>query len=127
SNKNIFACPFLEATKRNSIEATKYMFSIGCKVEWATQRPGHHKSALQSAIEAGSFETVLFLLDNGAQTDGADLWGWTCLHSAAFKGHLGCVVALLKTNLDKMAKDKQGWTALDLAHFYKFEDIVALL
>jgi ankyrin repeat protein len=84
---------------------------------------------LQAALARKSFDTVLFLLQQGAPISGVDGTGWSCLHTAAFVDHKDCAELILKrmTEEERNAKDDQGWTALDLASFYKHEGVWKLL
>lgn len=104
---------------------------------------------LQAAIESHNDEVAELLLDRGASVTVADTRGWTALHSAAYAGNVNLLVRVLEklppqtattatsdkssgaSNTDagsspisKAPKDHQGWTPLDLAAFYRYDDCV---
>ena len=101
---------------------------------------------LQLAIEAQNEEVVRLLLDRGAAIDVPDIRGWTALHSAAYAGNAQLLLLLLQkmestspinintdgtananTKPDINVKDHQGWTPLDLAAFYKYDEVIKVL
>lgn len=84
-------------------------------------------SLLQSAIKSGQESLVDELLKRGASVDNSIWLGWTPLHSAVFSGQIGLTRRMLAMGQDRKTKDEQNWTALDLATFYRYEDIVDLL
>ncbi|KAL9614083.1 MAG: hypothetical protein Q9167_001437 [Letrouitia subvulpina] len=82
---------------------------------------------IQVAIEATNVEVVRLLVERGATVTGADMRGWTALHSAAYSGNVELLLLILQKTNNKEPKDHQGWTPLDLAAFYKYDEIVNLL
>lgn len=83
---------------------------------------------LQVAIESNNVQVTRLLLDRGAAVDVPDMRGWTALHSAAYAGNTESMLLVLqRIGDDKSPVDQQGWTPLDLAAFYKYDELVKLL
>ena len=69
-------------------------------------------------------ETVLALLQRGADTDRLNHRGQTALAAAAFRNSAGIVTALLAAGADPHAGSP---SALEAARFYELPEMVALL
>ena len=78
---------------------------------------------VQRAIEASNTEIVRGLLERGAAVDIPDMYGWTALHSAVFSGNIDIFLPVFSKAKSREARDHRGWTPLDLAAFYKYDEI----
>ncbi|EMD31287.1 hypothetical protein CERSUDRAFT_60194, partial [Gelatoporia subvermispora B] len=61
---------------------------------------------------SGAVDIARYLLDQGADVDGADSSGWTALHIAASAGHEDIVRDLLGAGADVKKTNDKGLTAL---------------
>lgn len=75
-------------------------------------------------MEAGKTEIVHLLIDAGAGAAKSDPYGWSPLHSAAFSGDVNALLLALSRAKDRSPKHEYGWTRLDLAAFYRHEEII---
>lgn len=74
---------------------------------------------LLSAARNGHEAVVRQLLENGADIEAKNMYGWTALHWTAFNGHETVVRLLLEKGADLEAKNKDEQTAL---HFRPAKD-----
>lgn len=74
-------------------------------------------SLIEQASALGQDQTVLDLIDHGADTDVLDKFGRSALHVAAMRGHVSVVKTLLAagTKTVNIRCGKDGWSALDYA------------
>mmetsp|Transcript_19398 Transcript_19398/g.58414 ORF Transcript_19398/g.58414 Transcript_19398/m.58414 type:complete len:179 (-) Transcript_19398:100-636(-) len=72
-------------------------------------------TALMTAAQFGSAQSVKRLLSEGANVNAADARGYTALHWAAQEGHPEACQALLLARADVHVKNVDGQTALQLA------------
>ncbi len=91
-------------------------------------------TALHWATYYGQKKAALWLLEQGADpnlltTDSYGRFkpGMSVLMLAAYYGHAEIVEALLQRKVDASLKDHQGYTALDRAKEFKFDECVKLL
>ena len=85
-------------------------------------------TALMIAAVKGDAATVERLLHYGADVNRADIYGWTPLMRAAIESRVRVVVTLLRSPvLDLHARNEAGATALHLAAFRGFTEIVEVL
>jgi ankyrin repeat protein len=91
-------------------------------------------SLLHLALEVSNLRVSRLLLDRGASASLPDSKGWTPLHSAAFSGEVEATLLILQhmnlvreAGTDWLPKDHQDWTPLDLAKFYRHDDVVRVL
>jgi len=75
------------------------------------------RTALLSAVKAGSAETTRFILDRSDPTDVLEqtLDGHTCLHYAARSGKSKMMCLFRKSGISQMAQTSEGLTALHYA------------
>ncbi|MBI3864159.1 MAG: ankyrin repeat domain-containing protein [Planctomycetia bacterium] len=69
-------------------------------------------TVLHRAAETGDLPLARYLLQGGADVNGATVWGLTPLMSAAERGHVGVMELLLSAGADIDATDETGRTAL---------------
>jgi len=80
------------------------------------------------AAKSGDKERVRLLLENGANVNARDRYGWTALMWAVFKGYKEIVKLLLENGADVNVRDFFGNTALKFASMkIGCEEIVELL
>ncbi|XP_006126488.1 cyclin-dependent kinase 4 inhibitor C [Pelodiscus sinensis] len=85
-------------------------------------------AVIHDAARAGFLDTVQTLLEFNADVNIEDNEGNLPLHLAAEEGHLPVVEFLIKHKVSKVDhKNKEGYTAYDLAKLYKKNDIVKLM
>ena len=82
---------------------------------------------LLTAARMGQTETIVLLLDRGANIEAENDIGWTALMLAALNGNTETVRLLLDKGADIEAKDNKGRTALMLAVRMGRIEIVTLL
>jgi hypothetical protein len=85
------------------------------------------RTPLHSATAGGHTEIAELLIDNGADVNANEDYGWTPLHLAAKYGHREVAELLIAKGADMNAKKKDGWTPLHLAALYGHTEIVELL
>ncbi len=73
------------------------------------------RTALHDAAGGGDVAEVKKFLDNGADTEAKDEYGFTALHEAAGRGHGDIVKVLLEYGADTEARTKNGRTPCDVA------------
>ena len=70
---------------------------------------------LHTAISRGNTETALAMIENGADVNATDQYGYTALQYAAKYGHAETVLALIANGADVNAAGQYGYTALHYA------------
>jgi hypothetical protein len=119
---------FQEAVIADGVSVTRNLLSIGCPLNWAVVRDGKYNSTLfQKALQNHCTRTVSILLENGVSIDGYDDSGWTALHSATGAQNVDAVSRILPRIADRNHRDKDGWSALDLAIWSRNEELRQLL
>ncbi len=89
------------------------LFSAGARVNAVHGKKGH--TALSAAVEQGDRNLIQFLLDQGADVNGAGLHGETALMTAASLSRLELLQLLLEQGARIEAMSSDGDTALCLA------------
>lgn len=85
-------------------------------------------SALHNAADHGYLALVLDILSRRPMdVSDRDSSGQTPLHHAAMKGHTDIVQTLLDHGADHEVVDMTDDTALDLAVFYRHDDVIKIL
>ncbi|XP_062505439.1 death-associated protein kinase 1-like isoform X3 [Corticium candelabrum] len=82
---------------------------------------------LLSAVLMESRDEVEGLLDEGAEVDACDRYGWTVLIIACRNGSKSLVELLLSRGADINRTDKWGWTALMWTAFSGYDEIIDIL
>ena len=77
-------------------------------------------SPLQWAAEKGRLRSALVLLENGADINDVDKYGWTALHHASFLWRLESVNLLKDKGADISITNNNGDTAANLANLTQF-------
>ncbi|KRX01672.1 Ankyrin repeat-containing domain [Pseudocohnilembus persalinus] len=117
--------PIHTAAQGDSHIVLAYLKEMGQDIE---QLDDSGRSPLHWATYQGSENAACFLIAWGAQIDKPDnLTGMTPLHLAAISGCVRLVKKLLLRGADKLAKDQQGMTALDIAKNNEFKTITEML
>lgn len=114
--------PLMIAAATGNVGAVRALLHAGSKVNQAVilDNPQRGRTALNSALYAGSREIIEALLDAGATTDKADRHGWLPVHYASFYDNPASL-ALFKehhANLDANTSLNRGETPLMLAAQY---------
>ena len=82
---------------------------------------------LHSAVPSGLTESVVALIDGGADVNAAQQGGWTPLHAAAMHDRLEMVRSLLAAGADVARQTDDGKTAIGLAEAGGHDETVKLL
>jgi hypothetical protein len=117
--------PQLLVAARTSAANTKAFVQAGADVNW--QEPSSRRTALMSAISAGSLETAALLLDHGASVEARDNQGSTAMSHAAAAYNTGFIDMLAARGADPNARDRAGRTPLMIASDGCFEWNIAPL
>ena len=104
------------------------LLSIGCPIQWATARDGFYNSTLfQKALQQKCNKSVVVFLEHNVAVDGYDRSGWSALHSATNVRNIDAVKDFLSKISGPTYKDKDGWTALDIAVWNDNDELRQLL
>ena len=79
------------------------------------------------SAENGHAEIVKVLIDNGADLNPCDFYGWTPLMKAVYGGHVDSVQVLVKNKAKVNIKNNGGITALYIAELKAQPEILRLL
>ena len=79
------------------------------------------------SAENGNAEIVKVLIDNGADLNSCDFYGWTPLMKAVYGGHVAAVQALVKNKAKVNIKNNGGITASYIAELKAQPEILRLL
>lgn len=82
---------------------------------------------LMDASFDGDVERVNLLIDNGANVNAVDTEGLSSISYAVREGHTSSVIRILKENPDLTIKDKKGYSPLEYAKKYDYQDIIRVL
>ena len=118
-----FADPIHDAVNRGDLAGVQAELDKGANVNAKMWR----RTPLHSATAGGHTEIAELLIDNGADVNANEDYGWTPLHLAAKYGHREVAELLIAKGADVNAKKKDGWTPLHLAALYGHTEIVELL
>lgn len=84
-------------------------------------------SKLIKAITAGKIDEARRLIQEGADLEARDKYGWTALIIAAYWGRKEIVKMLLDAGADVNVVDKDGFTALHYAASGGYKEVVEML
>jgi len=113
--------PFHTAAMVGCTEILKYILENCSRDQHVdvNQREGDcNKTALHFAATNGYVETVLYLLNAGADPDPLSFDLWTPMHYAAENGHEDVIVALLNNGANPDIKNQTSQTPAHLAAVY---------
>lgn len=79
------------------------------------------------SAENGHAAIVKILIDNGADLNSCDFYGWTPLMKAVYGGHVETVQALVEKKAKVNIKNNGGITALYIAELKAQPEILRLL
>lgn len=96
----------------NHIDAIKLLVNHGIEIDAVNK---NNEIALHWSAKANSVFTLNFLIQCGSNKNSQDNSGSTPLHYAVCNAHLEIVSILLNEYCDINLKDKDGFTALDIA------------
>ena len=86
------------------------------------------RTALHRAAENGHNETVLILVEHGAEVNTKEAkYGQTPLHLAALNGHKAVAQTLLENGAKANLKDSDEWMAIHVAAWIGNEEVVRVL
>lgn len=116
------ATPLWLAASLGNLEGAKALLRAGASVD--RRAPGRDGSTpLLPAVTRGDRAMVGLLLEAGANwTQGADAWGSTALHEAAYTGDLDLVQTFLEQGADPNSEDEDGRSALHYVAMQYFGD-----
>ncbi|RDW84057.1 uncharacterized protein DSM5745_04383 [Aspergillus mulundensis] len=120
--------PLILASLKGKVEIIQQLLKAGAKVSRADD---DGDTALHCAAENGYQDIVVSLLACGADVSASNSKGWTPLHLAASEGYIEVVRPLIRAlieaggDIDKVRHD--GRTALQLAFYFEYRDIILLL
>ena len=108
--------PLHAAIEGDRIEVAIYLLAHGAQVNVPIKlgNTPFQSAALHSAAR-GSVAMVQLLILNGAEVNVPNEYGWTLLHSAAYRGSVDVAQLLIRNGADLDAKTKGGDTPLHLA------------
>lgn len=120
----------LAAAEAGEVGRVKSVLSSGAKVNVVEDSEimyGRCWTPLIHAAYLGHTETVIVLIQAGADVNATGKKWQTSLMYAAEQGHLETVQALVEAKADINATDKDGWRALEYAEYGKHPEIVVFL
>ena len=116
---------FLDAAFRGRTETVKKLLARGANPD---SRDDIGQTALMGAARNGHVQTVIVLLEAGAEVNvKLHATNWTALLLAAFYGHAKVVKALLAHGADPKVRDSEGKTALAWARTKRHRQVVMVL
>ena len=74
------------------------------------------ETALHIAARKNLLEAAKWLINEGADLEAKNEWGWTPLHRAAKEDSIDVAQLLIDRGADKKAKDNDGDKPIDLRH-----------
>ncbi len=117
--------PLHNAAHMGFRDIVELLVARGADVERENTTKGY--TPLHDAVSADSLPTTLFLMESGADVNGADRRGETPLHLAAHKGTLPILEALVEQGADVNHKDARGMTPLHNAVLQDDLEVVEFL
>lgn len=125
--ENLGIDPLRNAVRQGHAENIQVLLAYRTSTEEILKLLPQSTTALITVASCGYFESVQFLLDNGAQIDTQNDEGHTALISAAKNGHFEVVKLLVEKGANIDIKDERGDTALFWAVFYDRQEIARYL
>ena len=114
-----------QAASYDNVELADFLLENGAEVNWGT---GNNITPLSLAAIKGNVAMTRWLIENGAVIEAAvEPTGKTPLHVAVQGEHIEVVRVLLEAGADPLAEAVKGYTPLDLAYQFSYDDIVALI
>ena len=124
-NENVRLTTLSKAVLTGEVSSVKVLLDAGANIN---HKDGNLKFPLWHACELGYLDVALFLVQQGA--DISQIFkpaGQTCLHIAAFNGHMDIVMLLVGNGISINKEDNQGLTPLSAAATEGKIDIVNFL
>ncbi|THD29064.1 Ankyrin 2, partial [Fasciola hepatica] len=112
--------PLHLAVQEDKVSVAECLLNAGASIDARTQEAGF--TPLHTAAYRGQLASVRLLLTrlaDAGRTDAVNArtsMGSTPLHLAAQQGHLQVVLKLLQSGADPNTRNRQGWTAAQLAY-----------
>jgi ankyrin repeat protein len=113
--------PLHVAIQNQQTELVRLLIAKGSDVN---ARIGYGYNALQMAVEYGNIETLTLLIDKGAAMDTIAGEDRTALMTAVGQNRIDKATILLSKGANVNIKQKNGWTALDLANSDEMKNLL---
>lgn len=115
--------PLYWAVRHRRSKLCKYLLKNGAR---PYQHAVYEYYPLHEACNRGYQEVVQEFVDAKCELNVVTIDMDTPLHISCMRGHIGCVHVLLQAGASYTTKNKAGHTPLEVALYYKHDDLVEL-
>lgn len=117
--------PLAYAAKKNLVNIVCLLHNKSADLQ--RQYGKHERTVLHIAAGKGSLEVLEYLLRKGADINATDKYGNHALAVAVIEDKLKNIKLLREYGSDITHKNNYGYSALDLADYYEYKDIISAL
>lgn len=110
-DKNL-ATPLLGVIRKGHIDMVKLLLSLGAKMDASDKK---ERGALYYAVSGGHLSMIKIFLKAENCNNEENVWGYTCLHIAAYQGNMEILKYLVEFGCSIYKKDNKGRTAEQVA------------